>query len=65
MLSLHSLRNLPNSLKTEVVMTCNLREWRHVFKLRTSDKAHPQMQQSMKPVHQYFTHVMPELFATI
>lgn len=32
---------LPNSLKTEVVMTCNLREWRHFLKLRTSSKAHP------------------------
>lgn len=36
---------LPNSLKTEVVMTANLREWRHFFKLRTSKAAHPQMRQ--------------------
>lgn len=34
---------LPNSLKTEVVMTANIREWRHFFKLRCSPKAHPQM----------------------
>ncbi len=34
---------LPNSLKTEIVMTANFREWRHFFKLRTSPKAHPQM----------------------
>jgi thymidylate synthase (FAD) len=34
---------LPNSLKTEIVMTTNFREWRHFFKLRTSPKAHPQM----------------------
>lgn len=34
---------LPNSLKTEVVMTANLREWRHFFKLRTAPAAHPQM----------------------
>jgi thymidylate synthase (FAD) len=34
---------LPNSLKTELVMTANLREWRHFFKLRASLKAHPQI----------------------
>jgi len=36
---------LPNALKTEIVMTCNFREWRHFFKLRCSPKAHPQMQE--------------------
>jgi len=35
---------LPNSLKTELVMTANLREWRHFLKLRTS-LAHPQMRE--------------------
>lgn len=36
---------LPNSLKTELVMTMNLREWRHFFRLRTSKAAHPQMRE--------------------
>lgn len=36
---------LPNSLKTEVVMTANIREWRHFLKLRTSKAAHPQMRE--------------------
>lgn len=36
---------LPNSLKTEVVMTANLREWRHFLKLRCSPAAHPQMRE--------------------
>ena len=36
---------LPNSLKTEIIMTMNLREWRHFFKLRTSLRAHPQMRE--------------------
>ena len=36
---------LPNSLKTEIVMTMNFREWRHFFKLRCSKRAHPQMKQ--------------------
>lgn len=41
---------LPNSLKTELVMTANMREWRHVLKLRTSPKAHPQMREVMLPL---------------
>ena len=36
---------LPNSLKTEIGMTTNFREWRHFLRLRTSPKAHPQMRQ--------------------
>lgn len=36
---------LPNALKTEIVITGNLREWLHFFKLRTVKEAHPQMQQ--------------------
>lgn len=36
---------LPNSLKTEVVMTANIREWRHFLKLRCAKAAHPQMRE--------------------
>lgn len=36
---------LPTSLKTEVVMTANLREWRHFLKLRCDAAAHPQMRE--------------------
>ncbi len=36
---------LPNSLKTEIVMTADLREWRHFLKLRTSKAAHPQIRE--------------------
>lgn len=36
---------LPNSLKTEVVMTADIREWRHFLKLRCSPAAHPQMRE--------------------
>lgn len=39
---------LPNSLKTEVVMTANVREWRHFFRLRCSKAAHPQMREVAK-----------------
>ena len=34
---------LPNALKTEIVVTGNYREWRHFFKLRCDEKAHPHM----------------------
>jgi len=37
---------LPISIKTELVVTGNVREWRHFFKLRTDKAAHPQMRQS-------------------
>ena len=36
---------LPNSLKTEIVVTYNLREWRHFLRLRTASSAHPQMRE--------------------
>lgn len=36
---------LPLDLKTELIMTANLREWRHFFKLRTAPEAHPQMRE--------------------
>jgi thymidylate synthase (FAD) len=38
---------LPTCLKTEIVMTANMREWRHVFKLRHNRAAHPKMQRLM------------------
>ena len=56
---------LPNGLKTEIVMTCNLREWRHIFLLRTSPKAHPQMRELMIPLLQDFKDLIPIVFYDI
>jgi thymidylate synthase (FAD) len=53
---------LPNALKTEIVMSANLREWMHVFKLRCSAKAHPQMRALMKDVRQGFRERVKVLF---
>ncbi len=53
---------LPNSLKTEVIMTCNLREWRHVFMLRCSSQAHPQIRELMLPLLEEFHKGIPVLF---
>lgn len=36
---------LPNSLKSELMMTANIREWRHFLKLRCAPAAHPQMRE--------------------
>ncbi|HKJ99860.1 MAG TPA: FAD-dependent thymidylate synthase [Desulfotignum sp.] len=41
---------LPNSLKTEIVVKGNIREWRHMFALRCSKKAHPQIRALMLPL---------------
>ena len=53
---------LPNSLKTELVMTCNLREWRHFFKLRTAPDAHPQMREIAIPMLKEFRARIPVVF---
>jgi thymidylate synthase (FAD) len=56
---------LPNSLKTEVVMTANPREWRHVIKLRAATAAHPQMREVMVPLSKEFAQKWPSLFGDL
>ena len=56
---------LPNSLKTEVVMTANLREWRHFFKLRTAPDAHPQMREVAKMALEMCKEEIPVVFDDI
>jgi len=56
---------LPNSLKTEIVMTMNLREWRLFFKLRTSEKAHPQMREVACVILDEFKRTIPVIFDDI
>jgi thymidylate synthase (FAD) len=53
---------LPNSLKTEIVVTANLREWRHIFKLRTTKAAHPQIRELMRSCLKGFKKEIPVLF---
>ncbi len=56
---------LPNSLKTELIVTMNMREWRHFFKLRaagTTGKPHPQMEEVAIPLLKECQKLMPELF---
>lgn len=56
---------LPNSLKTEIIMTANYREWRHFFELRalgTTGQPHPQMKQVAVPLLREFQKRLPILF---
>ena len=53
---------LPNSLKTEIIMTANFREFLHIFKLRCSEKAHPQIREIMIPLREEFKKRCPVIF---
>ena len=53
---------LPNSLKTEIVITMNLREWKHFFKMRADKAAHPQMRQIAVPMLKEFKRLIPIIF---
>jgi thymidylate synthase (FAD) len=56
---------LPNSLKTEIVVTANIREWRTIFKQRTSKAAHPQMRELMCPLLDELKASVPVVFNDI
>ena len=53
---------LPNSLKTEVIMTARNYEWGHFFELRCDKAAHPQMRELSLPLFDYFNNSNPLLF---
>jgi len=55
---------LPNCLKTEIVMTCNFREFCHVFELRTSanQRAHPQIREVMDMACRILIRECPTIF---
>lgn len=59
---------LPMSLKTELVMTANLREWRHFLALRavgTTGKPHPQIKQVAAPLLRELAAWLPEVFGDL
>jgi thymidylate synthase (FAD) len=56
---------LPNSLKTEVIMTANLRELRHILQLRCSKSAHPQIRELMVPLLHELQAKIPVVFDDI
>lgn len=56
---------LPNSLKTEIVVTANLREWRTILKQRTAKAAHPQIREIMIPLLNELKERLPVIFDDI
>ena len=56
---------LPNSLKAEIVVTANYREWRHIFKLRTSKAAHPEIRFLMTGILNDLKRAIPVIFDDI
>lgn len=56
---------LPNSLKTEIFMTMDIREWRHFFKLRTAKAAHPDMRVVAIMLLEKFKEEYPLFFSDI
>lgn len=56
---------LPNSLKTEIIVTMNLRQWRHFFKLRAAPNAHPQMREVSIPLLNKMKTIIPVIFDDI
>lgn len=56
---------LPNSLKTEIVVKANFREWMHIFDLRVLGKTgapHPDMKKLMLPLYEYLVETSPFLW---
>jgi thymidylate synthase (FAD) len=53
---------LPQVLKADIVITANLREWRHIFKMRCSPKAHPDMRRLMIPLRDELRSRIPIIF---
>lgn len=56
---------LPNSIKTEITITANFREWRNFFKLRTAPNAHPQMREVTRPLLAELKKLIPIVFDDI
>ena len=54
--------NLPTCTRTEIAVTCNLREWRHIFELRCAPKAHPQIRRVAKMLLSEMSNVVPVVF---
>ena len=56
---------LPNSLKTEIVVTTNLRDWRHILHLRCDTAAHPQYRELSLPLYDALVEKCPVIFDSI
>lgn len=55
----------PNALASRIIVTYNLRMWRHFFIMRTTKEAHPQMRQVTIPLLAEFQSKIPLLYDDI
>ena len=53
---------LPTCTKTELMVTANLREWKHIFEMRCSEAAHPDVRKIMIPLREEFRKQIPVIF---
>jgi len=53
---------LPNSIETKMIMTANIREWRHIIKLRCDNKAHIQTRNLIGQVRDILVKKYPIFF---
>ena len=53
---------LPCCLKTEIVISANLREWKHIFSMRCSEAAHPDIRFLMRDLKAEFQKNIPIIF---
>lgn len=56
---------LPHSTAAEYTMTANIREWKHILELRTTNHVHPAIRQVLIPLLLLFKEQMPEIFGNI
>ena len=56
---------LPHSTAAEYTMTANIREWKHILSLRTTNHVHPSIRQVLIPLLKYFKEEMPEIFGDV
>jgi thymidylate synthase, flavin-dependent len=56
---------LPNSQKTELIMSANLREWRHFLRLRTAKAAHPQVRELTIALLENLSRLVPAVFSDL
>jgi thymidylate synthase (FAD) len=55
----------PNALASRIIITGNLRNWRHFFLMRTSKEAHPQMKEVTIPLLKQFQECIPIIYEDI
>jgi thymidylate synthase (FAD) len=56
---------LPNATRTRIIMKTNLREWRHILKLRLHSSAQPEMIALMDQIHDQLFETFPIIFEDI